>query len=522
MPTGMNPTISRLAALMAALLVPALLTGCAGGPKMTPDPTLSDSGSPSSTVSDPAQLRLVEGWEQSVDRGLALVGTEPDSTLFFRFQTLLTHIDTNRVDRSDRELRTRAESVRARATEGRDGAWLRWQVDVTPPPEFAVNDDTLAELAIQPESNPLIDQWIEYFTGPGRERFALWMWRSGAYRPLMEDILRQEGLPSEMIALVFIESGFNVTARSRARAVGPWQFMSGTAKRYGLTVNRYRDERRDFELSTRSAARYLNDLYGMFGDWKLALAAYNCGEGRVFRQIARQNTTDYWDLQLPRETRNYVPKFFAALSIISRPEDYGFTNEASPPIAYEELTLPGPVRVEELARHCGVGVDDVKSLNPAWLHGITPADGDPVKARVPLGALARFAPDDLALVPLSQARNVGGTHKVKRGETLSGIARRYGVSVNALAHANKMTTRSMLRAGRTLRLPDDALFADSGASSERSSSRSSGKTVHVVRRGETYWSISRHYGVRLADILRWNGATKSSILKPGMKVRLAG
>ncbi len=520
-PASAGKRIARFA-LPATLIAISLLTGCSSRPALVTDLTTpTESGTP---PSDAAQARLVDGWEESLNRSLGLESTEADSTLFFRFQTLLTHIDLNRISREDAALRARAESVRARAAAGRDQAWLRWQVDVTPPPDLGLAEDGPDGMVIVPESNPQVDKWIDYFTGAGRERFAMWLWRSGTYRSHMEEILREEGLPAEMIALVFIESGFNLTARSRAAAVGPWQFISGTAKRYGLSVNRYRDERRDFELSTRSAARYLSDLYGMFGDWKLALAGYNCGEGRVFRQIARQNTTNYWELNLPAETRDYVPKFFAALSIVSQPEKYGFTTEYSPPLAFEELALPGPVRVDELAKHCGIEVADVKTLNPAWLHGITPADGDPVRARVPLGALARFSPDDLTVVPLSQARNVGGSHKVRRGETLGTIARKYGVSTSALARANGMSLKSILRSGRTLRLPDNATVADGGSSgsASRGKSKSRSGNIHVVRSGDTFWSISQKYGVRLADVLKWNRATKRSVLKPGMKVRLAG
>lgn len=526
--TGHSPATGRprLTIVPLALVLVGLLTGCSSRPGLNAD---TSAPPPTSIASDPAQAVLVAGWEDALGRGLNLEGNEADSTQFFRYQTLLTHIDLGRISREDATLRARAESIRARAAAGRDQAWLRWQVDVTPPPEPGIAEEGVDGLVIRPESNAQVDKWIDYFTGTGRERFAMWMWRAGTYRSHMEAILRQEGLPAEMIALVFIESGFNVTARSRAAAVGPWQFISATAKRYGLTVNGYRDERRDFELSTHSAARYLSDLYGMFGDWKLALAGYNCGEGRVFRQIAKQNTSNYWELSLPGETRDYVPKFFAALTIISQPEKYGFTSESAPPLAFEELSLPGPVRVDELARHCGVEVDHVKSMNPAWLHAITPADGSPVKARVPLGALARFSPDDLSLVPLSQARNVGGTHKVRRGETLSTIARKHGVSTSALARANRMTLKSVLRSGRTLKLPDGARVADSaGSSSSRAKRSKSGKgsgksgTVHVVRSGDTFWSISQKYGVSLADVLRWNSATKRSVLKPGMKVRLAG
>ena len=170
-----------------------------------------------------------------------------------------------------------------------------------------------------------IDFWISYFTGPGRERFERAMYRMEINRPTVEAILAEKGLPHELICIAFIESGFAMKATSRARAVGPWQFITGTARRYNLRMNWWYDERCDIVASTYAASNYLTDLYGIWGDWFLAFAAYNCGEYRVARQVARQKTTNFWQLDLPTQTERYVPKFLAALYIMRDPEKYGFT-----------------------------------------------------------------------------------------------------------------------------------------------------------------------------------------------------
>jgi membrane-bound lytic murein transglycosylase D len=456
-----SPRYPRPGLIPAGLLLLGFLAGCGTRPTSSPDvarttPPPGASGAFSDSLHT-RESRLVDGWELAFRNGRALEGSQPDSVIFFRFQALLAHLNPEEISPEGSDLRNRAEALRTDVSAARDAAWLRWQSDLTPPPPPRPQTPGKTGLATVLPDNPRVTRWITWFTGDGRERFAVWIWRSGAYRMVMEQILREEGVPPEMVGMVFIESGFQLAARSRARAVGPWQFVAATARRYGLAVNRHRDERRDFVLSTRAAAHYLKDLYDLFGDWELVLAAYNCGEGRVFRQIAKQKITDYWNLDLPRETDEYVPKFYAALAILAQPEKHGFSTVTSEPLAWDEVDLPAPVRVADLARHCGLPVEDVKALNPAWLRSITPADGNPVKARLPLGAGGKLVLASLPVVPPSEARAAGGTHRVRSGETLGRIARRYGVSVTALARENGLNARSILRTGRVLRLPDDAV-----------------------------------------------------------------
>jgi membrane-bound lytic murein transglycosylase D len=341
----------------------------------------------------------------------------------------------------------------------------------------------------------------------------------------MEQILKEEGVPVELIAVVFIESGFSLVAKSRASAVGPWQFIRDTGKRYGLTINNHRDERRDFVLATRAAARYLRDLYGYFGDWRLAMAAYNCGEGRVFRQISRQGTNDFYALDLPRETEEYVPEIHAALAIISDPQKYGFSTITADPIEWVEQELPGPVRVADLAAHCSMSIDEVKLLNPAWLRPVTPADGKPVVARLPQSVVPTVSLASLPLAPKEETVARNASVKIRKGDTLAKIARRNGVSVTALARENGLSTKSRLKAGRYLRLPDGVGVASNGGggSSKKSKSTGGGTTVrfHTVKRGDTLSAICERYGLKMSEVKRLNGLAGSAI-RAGQKLKLRG
>src|SRR5437773_992750 len=239
---------------------------------------------------------------------------------------------------------------------------------------------------INPERNERVDMWIKYFTGRGREDFQRYLARSGVYMDLLAHNLRAEGVPEELANLVFVESGFNMHARSVARAVGPWQFIRGTAKIFGLKMTPYVDQRRDPELATRAAARYLRKLYEMFdGSWPLALAAYNSGEGTVQRAIRRQRTTDFWALRLPRETKDYVPKFMAAMEIASDPERYGFEIPENSPLRYDEVVVEGAIDLREIGRVSGVEVEELERLNPVFVRHRMPGDQDGTSLKVPHG-----------------------------------------------------------------------------------------------------------------------------------------
>jgi membrane-bound lytic murein transglycosylase D len=344
-------------------------------------------------------------------------------------------------------------------------------------PEDQLADNLPPSLGpVELERNERVDKWINYYAGRGRERFQVWLQRSGSYMDLLTRNLRAEGVPEELANLVFVESGFNMHAKSVARAVGPWQFIRGTARLFGLEMTAYKDERRDPELATRAAARYLRRLYTMFdGSWPLALAAYNAGEGTVQRAIKRQGTHDFWELRLPRETQDYVPKFLAAMEIASDPQRYGFDLPDNSPLKYDMVTVRGPVDMKELSRVSTVEVDELQRLNPVFVRHRMPADKDGTLLRVPHGmgeqvqqALqSDYKPRPLTktelrtavrehkrdLRPVRRGRHgrSGSVHVVRRGETLSQISAKYHLTTRRLRQLNGLADAD-IRAGQRLRL----------------------------------------------------------------------
>ncbi len=378
---------------------------------------------------------------------------------------------------------------------------------------------------IEPQFNEDVYRWIEFFTGAGRSHFERWLSRSGRYVDLFRTVLKREGLPPDLVHLVFVESGFNVQARSATAAVGPWQFMRGTGRLFGLTVNQWVDERRDPEKSTVAAARYLKHLYSIFGDWPLALASYNCGEGKILRAIKEQGTTNYWDLRLPRQTEEYGPKFMAALAIANAPDRYGFGDvELEDPMEFDEITFRGPVDLRVVAGLAGCSYQDLRQLNPAVkAHAFAGPDGV-TTIRVPPGTEAGLM-QRMADGEKSRAVSFTLTHTVRRGETLQGIANRYGVSATRLAAVNGVGRRYPLRRGVILTVPASLRAAtpeildtsDPRASTayvpEREmktpatldgKSNAEGRFTIRVKRGETLSEIAERNNVTTEDLMRWN------------------
>ncbi len=316
--------------------------------------------------------------------------------------------------------------------------------------------------------NEAVDQTIAFFTSEkGRKFFSKWLARSGRYFPMYERILAEEGAPEEIKFLSMIESGLNTRVTSSAQAVGLWQFISGTGKEYGMKIDWYRDERRDPEKATRAAARYLLDLYESMGDWHLALASYNCGPGRMRRALRKSDSADYWIARnyLPRETRQYVPLYIAAAKIARDPEAYGFTEiDFEQPDEYETIPVTGAYSFKTLADAIGITEGTLRELNPELLRDqIPPGDVD-YELNVPLGYAQPLA---LALdsIPAPKAPSVSWLrHKVKRGETVTRIAARYGVSVSAVLDANGMSRKSKLLRGKVLRIPVKAAIDDDESS----------------------------------------------------------
>ncbi len=280
--------------------------------------------------------------------------------------------------------------------------------------------------------------------------------RSGRYRPLILEKLEEAGLPLDLSWLPLIESGFKVRALSRSRALGLWQFIPSTGYKFGLKRNQWIDERMDVEKSTDAAILYLKELHEIFGDWTTVLAAYNCGEGTVLRRIRGQSVNyldDFWDLyeKLPRETARYVPRYLAVLHIIKNSEEFGFQLDGSePPIAHEEVEVPKRVRLRDVGRQIGVSETDLVELNPELRYKATPVG---YALKVPQGK-AEVLLANLDKIPrYKPPKRQYVYHRVRGGETLSQIARRYRTSVRSIANANGIIQRNFIRVGQKLKIP---------------------------------------------------------------------
>jgi membrane-bound lytic murein transglycosylase D len=306
--------------------------------------------------------------------------------------------------------------------------------------------------------NDRVRYFIDTFCGKLRDFFVQALARSGKYIPMMATVLQEAGLPEDLVYLSLIESGFAPTAYSRAKAVGPWQFIRATGVRYGLRIDNWVDERRDPVKSTRAAAAYLKDLHLQFGEWFLAAAAYNAGERRVETALQRTNTSDFWDLterktQLKLETRNYVPKFIAAALIAGEPEKYGFADLVyEAPVDYDEVTTHKPLTLTVIARLAQTTVANVKELNPSLLRNVTPPSEEGFTLRLPSGSGEIFTASYKSQYDSPNIKVASYT--VKKGETLATIARRYHVRPAQIIEANELKT-AQLRAGQQLTIIQD-------------------------------------------------------------------
>ena len=275
----------------------------------------------------------------------------------------------------------------------------------------------------------------------------------------------KNNLPTDLVYMAMIESGFNTSAYSRARAVGPWQFIKGTASRYGLKINWWVDERRDPTKSTLAASMYLKDLYDMFDSWLLAAAGYNAGENKIKRAIVKHNTEDFWEMTnhryLRKETKQYIPKLIAAALIAKNPPKYGFTNlEYQDPLEFETITVTEPTDLRTLAQMLVSPYEDIKILNPELLRWCTPPDTPEYTLRIPKGKKEVFEAKALEGEPQSKEKTIFHSHKIKQGDTLYQIARTYGIQVSPIIEMNKLKSTHTLRPGQFLIIPVKAKSSD--------------------------------------------------------------
>ncbi|MCB9067540.1 MAG: LysM peptidoglycan-binding domain-containing protein [Calditrichia bacterium] len=418
---------------------------------------------------------------------------------------------------------------------------------------FAVSDsagfavDSLEQLRIPLILNKKIENAIKYFseTRRGRKTFEGWLRRAGKYEKLVKGILRETGAPEELFYLAMIESGLRPQARSYARAVGMWQFISATGRYYGLTQSWWYDDRQDVIKASRAAGQHLLDLYERFGDWYIGIAGYNFSPGKIEKRIKTYNVSEFWDLpKLPKQTRNYVPTYLAAVTIASNLEKYNFADIIPDnPIEFDTVTIKQSIDLNIIAEAVGSTYNEIRDLNPAILRWCTPPDVDEWLLYLPSGTRDTFLSkyDNL---PKSQKMD-WVQHRIRSGETLSTIARRYGVSITEVKHFNKLSG-NLIRAGRTLMIPipagknsPKAVASNTPKSTARKSTapRSTSaslnssakvvadvpghyKQVYTIRSGDNLWEVAKKFGVSVNELREWNGLNYSRIIRPGQKLNI--
>jgi membrane-bound lytic murein transglycosylase D len=380
----------------------------------------------------------------------------------------------------------------------------------------AVISDELKRAEIPIEINAAVQQWIEYFTVKDRERFQRFLERGEKYKSMVMAALKDQGIPTELYYQAMIESGFTVHATSSAKAVGIWQFIKGTGRRYGLRIDSYVDERRDPVRSTIAAALYLKDLNNVFQSWYLALASYNAGEGRILGAIMRGKSRDFWQLArdraLPSETMHYIPKFLAATIIGHNPRRYGM--EELPPSTAPDLmsvVVPSPIRVQDIAQAAGISVDQARELNPHLLRGVTPPGIDTYRVWVPKEAGSRLegAFDRLASLRVRGLapdraivqRGGGKYYTVARGETLAEIAQKNGTTVRTLKRMNRLKS-SRVATGTRLRVPGKRVVTVATDDEVLS---------YKVRRGDNLDKVARRFGVTVSELKKLNGLRRNRL-----------
>jgi len=394
------------------------------------------------------------------------------------------------------------------------------------------SDDSrrLAEEVLSQESNDLtitlndeVLSCIDLYQGPLRDWFTSALARGGRYLPRIREVFASEGVPKDLAYVALVESAFKTSAYSRAKAKGMWQFIADTGKRYGLAQDWWVDERSNPEKATRAAAKYLKELHDMFGDWNLALAGYNWGEGRVNRWVERTGAQDFWSLaeqaSMPRETRNYVPMIHAAILVAKAPEKYGFEVTPEQELSYESVPVQGAVDLRVIAECAGTGLDSMQMLNPELRRLATPANRT-FDVKVPQGRASnvRVCLDKLP----ADKRVTFRTHTVARGQTLASVARQYGTKVSDIASANAIDASQGKRLAKGTELiipiprasvppPRRAPAAASAASEMADVSAGRTRIQYKVKAGDTLTAIAARYRTTVHELMSWNKLSGSQL-----------
>jgi membrane-bound lytic murein transglycosylase D len=383
--------------------------------------------------------------------------------------------------------------------------------------------------------NPDVEKEIRSFQGIERDFFISSYQRSGMYRPIIIRELKKAGIPEELSWLPLVESGFKILALSRARALGLWQFIPSTGYKFGLSRDEWIDERMDVEKSTAAAIAYLKELHGMFGDWLTVLAAYNCGEGRVLRVISRQHINyfdRFWDLynQLPNETARYVPRFLATLHIIKDPHKYGMDlgNAKEKPIVYEFVKVNKIMKLQNIAARIEIAEETLNLLNSELRYKITP--DKEYNLKIPVDYIAKF---NLVVgeVPESEKprfasdRTVFAKHRVRKGETIATIAKRYKVDPSAILSYNNINAKKGLVVGQGLRIPVIRTTRivknkNDAKSNKTRSALAEAKHFYKVKRGDTLLIIAKRFDIPV-DQLKGMNNMRSNSIRIGQMIKLS-
>ncbi len=414
-----------------------------------------------------------------------------------------------------------------------EGSWPETELDQ--PWRRALRKSPILEL--EGLYHPLVQSMAQDYRFTGGSSGRRPISQSSQYIPRMKEIFREEGLPEELVYLAFVESGFNPWASSSGRCVGMWQFTEATGRRYGLRIDNWVDERRDPEKSTRAAARHLRDLYQTFRSWDLAIAAYNAGEKAILDSLAKkEEASSFWDLypsgRLSKATREFVPKVMAAI-LVANEEQASFQqpDQEDQLWRFDKLRIQEHLDLSTVARLAGCSEKELRALNPQLKGSVLHPGASGLDIRVPEGKgeeLSSLLSERGRMVrpPKADQGDPTGfrTHKVRPGDTLGLIAKQYGTSEEELRSWNRLRSGSMLRPGIDLLVPEGKSNSVSWKKTHKvgvpgKSAESEAVQYHQVRKGETLWSIARHYGVSVEALMRWNDLS-GPLLKPGITLRL--
>ncbi len=484
-----------------------------------------------------SRMHFEKGQELYANGFLNRAKDEFDGAVDILMESSAKNPSNPRLQREVTEVITRVHALELAAIRNGDGftdqtgdhAAIDDLQNVTFPPVIDPKLREVAQEEVQTHGNDLpiivndrVLNFLDYYqNGRGRNSIIAGLERMGMYRPMILSILKSEGVPQDLIYLCQAESAFLPRALSRASAKGMWQFISSRGAEYGLEQTWWVDERSDPEKSTRAAARHLRDLYDQFGDWYLAMAAYNAGPQRVKNALDKTGVSTFWELAdkraLPNETINYVPNILALTIIGTDPEKYGFKISPMEPLETERVSIDKATDLRVIAEAIGVPLDDLRTLNGHMLRMTTPPDDPDFVLVLPRGYGEVFQ-EKVAAMPDSD-RVQFRYHQVRKGDTLSVIAKKHGTTVSELSKANKLTANSVLTAGQSLIIPISGMNPPATASANSANRNSSSAkpagsgtaTSYTVRKGDSLSDIASRFHVTVDDLKKWNKLTSTQI-----------